>query len=382
MRVVVAPDKFKGSLTASEAARIIATALRAHAPEAVVVEHPVADGGEGTVDLAVRSGFAAIVRQAPGPLGSPVSATYALRHREAVIELASTSGLALLPGGPDDHTAVRGSTHGVGVLVADALDRGAERILLGVGGSASTDGGAGLLVALGARVLDAKGRPVAPGGAALLTAACLDMSGLDSRLRGTDLAIACDVDNPLVGPRGAARVFSPQKGASATTVETLEKALIHWSALVAAEAGADPACAPGAGAAGGAAYAALALLGARLEPGVDLLLELSGFARVVACADLVVVGEGSLDTQTLGGKGPAGVAAVARKSGARVVAVVGRTTLTRTQSASMGLDRVYAMTDIEPRTDVSMREAERVLRSTAERVANEWLPRSSNGVRV
>ena len=381
MRIVVAPDKFKGSLTASEAARIIGAALRACAPEATIVEHPVADGGEGTVDLAVRSGFAPIVRQVPGPLGTPVSATYALRQREAVIEMASAAGLALLPDGPDDHTAARASTHGVGVLVVDALDRGADRIVLGVGGSASTDGGAGLLVALGARVLDAEGRPVAPGGAALVMGARLDVSGLDSRLRGTDLVMACDVDNPLVGPRGAARVFSPQKGASAATVGRLEEALMHWSALVAAETGADLASAPSAGAAGGTAYAALALLGARLKPGVDLLLELSGFARVVAGADLVVVGEGSLDAQTLGGKGPAGVAAAARESGASVVAVVGRTTLTRAQSACMGLDRVYAMTDVEPRTDVSMREAERVLWSTAQRVANECLQRPSNGVR-
>jgi glycerate kinase len=346
----------------------------------VLVEHPVADGGEGTVDLAVRSGFAPVVRRILGPLGAPVSATYALRHREAVIELASAAGLALLPGPPDDHTAACGSTYGVGVLVADALDRGAERIVLGVGGSASTDGGAGLLVALGARVLDRQGRPVAAGGAALLTAASLDVSRLDPRLRDTDLVIACDVDNPLVGPRGAARVFGPQKGATATTVGTLERALTHWSDLVGVEAGVDVASVPGAGAAGGTAYAALALLGARLESGVDLLLDLSGFPRVVAGAALVVVGEGSLDAQTLGGKGPAGVARVARGSGAKVVAVVGRNTLTRAESASLGLDGVYAMTDVEPRGDVSMREAERVLRSTAERVADEWLPASATEI--
>lgn len=380
-RVVVAPDKFKGSLTANEAARIIGSVLKQRAPEAVVVEHPVADGGEGTVDLALRSGFARIVRRVIGPLGSPVPAAYALRQREAVIELASAAGLGLLPGEPDDHTAACSSTYGVGVLIGDALDRGAQRIVLGVGGSASTDGGAGLLMALGARVLDRHERLVGPGGAALLTAASLDVSRLDPRLRDADLVIACDVDNPLVGPRGAARIFSPQKGASMTTVGTLEQALTHWSALVSGEVDVDLASEPGAGAAGGTAYAALALLGARLEPGINLLLELSDFARVVAGAELVVVGEGSLDSQTLAGKGPAGVAVVARRCGARVVAVVGRNTLTPAEAASVGLDGVYAMTDIEPRPEVSMREAERVLRATAARVADEWLPLSVPGTR-
>jgi glycerate kinase len=223
-------------------------------------------------------------------------------------------------------------------------------------------------------VLDRRERPVEQGGAALLTAASLDVSGLDPRLRGADLVIACDVDNPLLGRRGAARMFSPQKGASPRTVAALERALAHWRNLVAAASGDDAAAAHGAGAAGGTAYASLALLGARLEPGVDLLLDLSDFARVLEGAVLVVVAEGSMGAQTLGGKGPAGVAAVAARSGAKVVAVVGRNTLTAAESASLGLNAVYAMTDIEPRAQVSMREAERVLTTTATRMAGEWLP--------
>ena len=372
---MVAPDKFKGSLTAAQVAATVAAALRALAPEAVVVEHPVADGGEGTVDLALRTGFAPVVREVPGPLGEPVSAVYAMLGDTAVIEMASAAGLSLLPSGADDETAARGSTYGVGVLVTDALDRGARRIVLGVGGSATTDGGAGAAVALGARLRARSGEPVGAGGIGLLDVASVDLTGLDPRLRQTEIVIACDVDNPLTGETGAAAVYGPQKGASSITVAALAAALESWADVVAAEVGYDRRDIPGAGAAGGIGFAAMALFGARLVPGIELLLELTGFRDVVRDADLVVVGEGSLDEQSLRGKGPVGVASLARRSARpAVVAVVGRGTLTRDQVAAAGLDAVYALTDLEPREETCIREARRLLEAASAQIASDWLP--------
>ena len=211
--VVVAPDKFKGSLAAADVAAALARGLRRQVPHARVVEHPVADGGEGTVEMVLRHGFRPITCQVDGPTGEPVRARYALRGDVAVIEMAASAGLALLPGGaPDDRTARTASTFGVGELIRDALGRGARRIVLGVGGSATTDGGAGMAAALGARLSAPSGTVRPAGGASLLSAERLDLDGLDPRVAEATVVVACDVDNPLAGPQGAAAVYGPQKG--------------------------------------------------------------------------------------------------------------------------------------------------------------------------
>ena len=371
LRVVVAPDKFKGSLTAAEAAQALADGFRAAAPYAEVVCHPVADGGEGTVALALAHGFDPVTVRVRGPLGEEVEATYAVRGVAAVVELAAAAGLALLPDGPGAGTARRASTFGVGQLLRHALDRGARRVILGVGGSATTDGGAGMVEALGGRVLDPDGRDVGPGGVALLGAASLDVDRLDRRLREVELLVACDVDNPLTGPAGAAAVYGPQKGADPALVELLDRALGHWADLVAAAVGRELREVPGAGAAGGAAFAGLAVLGGRLAPGIEVFAALGGLADAVAEADLVVVGEGSLDEQSLRGKGPVGIAALARKHGVPVVAAVGRSTLDEAQWATAGFDRVHALTDLAARGADSMRDAARLLRAVGSRIAED-----------
>jgi glycerate kinase len=371
---VVAPDKFKGSLNASCAAGALARGLRRGMPGVRVVEHPIADGGEGTVEMVLRHGFSAVTREVRGPTGEPVSATYAVRGDTAVVEMAAAVGLDRLPGGvPDDGTARTASTYGVGELIGDALDRGARRIVLGVGGSATSDGGAGMAAALGARLWTGSG-PLSPeGGATLLDAARLDLDRLDGRLAEATVVVACDVDNPLTGPAGAAAVYGPQKGASAATVELLDRALGRWADVVAAATGRDLRDRPGVGAAGGLAFGAAAVLGAEIRSGIDYLLGLSDFPGTVARADLVVVGEGSLDEQSLRGKGPVGVAAVAARAGARVIAVAGRSSVDAERLRELGIDAVHTLADLEPDQRRSMARAAELLETIGERIAADWL---------
>jgi glycerate 2-kinase len=302
-----------------------------------------------------------------------VTATYALRGDTALVEMAAAAGLGVLPGGaPDDHTARTASTYGVGELIRDALDRGARRIVLAVGGSATTDGGAGMVAALGARPRTASGALRLEGGATLLDVEHLDLDALDERLAGTTVVVACDVDNPLTGSSGAAAVYAPQKGATAETVALLDRALGHWADVVAEATGRNLRDLAGAGAAGGLGFGAAALLGAEVRSGIDTLLELSGFDRALAGADLVIVGEGSLDEQSLHGKGPVGVAAAAAQAGARVVAVAGRSTVAPERLRAFGITRVHTLTELEPDPERSMRHAAGLLESTAGRIAAEW----------
>jgi glycerate kinase len=244
---------------------------------------------------------------------------------------------------------------------------------LGIGGSASTDGGAGLVRALGALVCDSEGAEIGEGGAGLSAAASLDLIALRERMRDVEVLVACDVDNPLTGPRGAAAVYGPQKGATPDQVSLLDAALGRWADLVAVTTGHDHRESAGAGAAGGVGFAARALLGARLVPGIDLVLDLVGFAEGLAGADLVVTGEGALDEQTLHGKAPAGVAAAARRAGVPVVAVCGRTTLDAGRLAEAGIDVAYPLSDVEPYLDRCLADGERLLRVLGERIATEHL---------
>ncbi|NJP70692.1 glycerate kinase [Streptomyces sp. C1-2] len=372
-RVLVAADKFKGSLTAAEVAERVATGLRRVVPDLEVESLPVADGGDGTVAAAVAAGFARREVPVAGPLGGEVAAAFALRGGTAVVEMAEASGLQRLPGGvPAPLTA---STHGTGELLRAALDAGARTLVLGVGGSASTDGGAGMLTALGARLLDAGGAPVPPGGGGLAALASADLSGLDPRLAEAELVLAADVDNPLTGPKGAAAVYGPQKGASPQDVRALDAALARFAGVLEASLGARAAeCAatPGAGAAGGLGHAAL-LLGARFRPGIEVMLDVLGFAPALERASLVITGEGSLDAQTLHGKAPAGVAAAARAAGRQVVAVCGRLALSPGELAAAGVSRAYALTDLEPDVARCLAEAGPLLERLAERLARDLL---------
>jgi glycerate kinase len=341
------------------------------APGTEVVEVPVADGGDGTLDAAVSAGYRRMPVCAQGPTGEPVQTAYAERDGVAVVEMADVSGLRRLPGGrPAARTA---PSCGTGEVVRAALDAGSRRIVLGIGGSASTDGGAGLVQALGGRVLDAEGHEVGRGGAALASVESLDLADLHPALRDAEVVVPSDVDNPLLGPRGTAAVYGPQKGASPADVAELDAALARWARAVQAATGVDAADRPGAGAAGGVGFAAMAVLGATLRPGIDLVLDLVDFRAALPGAGLVVTGEGSLYEQTLHGKAPTGVAAAARRADVPVVAVAGRSPLTPEDLAPTGIRAAYALTDVDPDPARCMSEAGLLLEQLAERLAADWL---------
>jgi len=323
VKIVIAPDSFKESLSAPDAAQAIAHGVRQAVPGAQTVCVPMADGGEGTVQ-AVLAATGGQWRQADvrGALGEPRQAGWGwLDDGTAVIEMATAAGLELTP--PAQRDPLRATSHGVGQLVRAALDAGARRIILGLGGSATNDGGAGMLAALGLRLLDAQDRELPPGGAALAGLARIDTTQLDRRLRDVKIEVACDVDNPLCGPQGASHVFGPQKGATPAQVRELDAALGRLADVCARHLSRDLRNTPGAGAAGGLGYAALAFLDAAFRPGVEIVAEVGGLEQAMAGATLAFTGEGRMDAQTLRGKTPAGVARIASRAGVPVIALAG-----------------------------------------------------------
>ena len=322
MKIVIAPDSFKESLTALQVADAIAAGMREVWPDATYVKVPVADGGEGTVQAMIDAlGGRRVDVRVTGPLGQVVDAFYGDACGVAVIEMAAASGLEGVP--PDLRDPRTATSRGTGELIRAALDAGARRVVLGVGGSATNDGGAGMLQALGVRLLDADGRDLGPGGAELARLDRIDATGLDARVRATEFHIACDVDNPLVGPRGASAVFGPQKGATPDMVRQLDAALAHFADVIRRDLGQDVAQLPGAGAGGGIAAAMVVFLQGQLRPGIEIVTEAVGLDAQVRDADLVVTGEGRIDGQTVNGKTPMGVAKVARRHGKPVVAIGG-----------------------------------------------------------
>jgi len=324
IRVIVAPNALKGSLSAFEAASAIARGVRAADPNAELISLPIADGGDGTsaVLCAARGGVAreTIV---PDPLGRPVRASFALLAggRSDVLDVATASGLALLQAREQDPLIT--SSRGTGKLISAALDAGVESIILGVGGSATVDGGAGLLAALGVGLLDASGAPIPSGGAGLSRLARIDLSRVHPAFSRVKLRVACDVDSPLLGPHGAARMFGPQKGASLEGVEELEQNLEHFAEVILQTTGREVRGAIAGGAAGGMAAGLFGILGASLEPGIDLVLETVGFDQALAGASLVLTAEGSLDQQSLRNKGPCGVGRWAKRRNVPVIALAG-----------------------------------------------------------
>jgi len=347
MRILIAPDKFKGSLTAAEAAAAIAEgALRVY-PDAVATQFPIADGGEGTLEAAVAGGYEERLNAVVGPILAPLGAAWAIHKGDgkvtAVIETAQASGLADME--PTPANSLRAHSYGCGQLIAAALDAGATEIVLGLGGSAMTDGGSGALRALGLKPLDSAGNVVPLGGGALADVVALDTSGLDPRLSATTFRIAVDVRNPLYGPTGAAHVFGPQKGADRDAVEMLDAGLRNWASVLREATGRDVNV-PGAGAAGGFPAAFLAFTSATLEGGFALVAGLTGLADQLGQADLVITGEGSMDSQSLTGKAPIALADAARDRGIPVIVVAGRILVTLEDLAGHGVEAAAQLLDV------------------------------------
>ncbi|MCM2320535.1 MAG: glycerate kinase [Pseudomonas sp.] len=373
MKIVIAPDSFKESLSAAEVAAAIATGLREVWPQAELLCRPMADGGEGTV-VALIAATGGEYRECVvrGPLGEPVAATWGwiAASRSAVIEMAAASGLQLVPA--DSRDVLRACTFGTGELIRAALDAGAERIVLGFGGSATNDAGSGMLRALGVRFEDAEGRLLQTGGAALAQLARIDLSGLDPRLQAVDFEVACDVDNPLCGPRGASQVFGPQKGATPEQVRQLDAALAHFADVCAHSLGRDGRDLPGSGAAGGIGFAARTFLAATFRPGIELVAEVSGLEQAVVGADLVITGEGRIDLQTLHGKTPMGVASIAKRHGVPVVALAGMLGEGYQHLYGHGIDAAFSLAPGPISLADALADAPHLLRQRAVDIARLW----------
>jgi glycerate kinase len=324
MKIAIVPNAFKGSLTAAQAAACIERGFRKALPNVTTVKIPMADGGDGTVlAIVAATGGRPVKCSVSDPLGRKIQSTFGLTGdgRTAVIEMALASGLALLK--PGERNPLRTSSRGTGELIRAALDRRVQELLIGIGGSATNDGGMGMARALGIKFFDARNRELADNGGALIKLARIDISGLDVRLKNVTVSVACDVDNPLCGPRGAARVYAPQKGATPAMVAQLDAGLKRLAAVIQKDLGIEVARLPGAGAAGGQGAGLVAFLNARMRPGVDIVTHAIGLESKLAGCDLVVTGEGRMDGQTAFGKAPAGVARVARKLGIPVIAICG-----------------------------------------------------------
>ena len=370
MHIVIAPDSFKESLSALEAANAIEAGFREIYPDASYVKIPVADGGEGTVEamIAATDGRRVNLR-ATGPLGQPVDAFYGLTGGDviAVIEMAAASGLELVPAGARD--PLRATSRGTGELILAALDAGARRFILGVGGSATNDGGAGMLQALGVGLFDANGAPLPPGGAALSALARIDVAQRDPRIAECVFEVACDVSNPLVGPAGASAIFGPQKGATPAMVAQLDANLRHFAAIIARDVGLAVADVPGAGAGGGIAAAMLAFLNGRLRPGSEIVADAVGLDAQVAVADLVITGEGRIDSQTVNGKTPIGVARVAARHNKPVIAIGGCLGLDASAVHAHGIAATFSTIMKAGTVAETLANAEFNLRNTARNIA-------------
>ncbi|SBW04645.1 glycerate kinase I [uncultured Alphaproteobacteria bacterium] len=370
MKIVIAPDSFKESLSALEAARAIEAGFREVFPDAEYVKVPVADGGEGTAETLVEATGGTIVRlSVTGPLGAPVEAFFGLSGdgELAVIEAATANGLMLVPRERRDPRVT--TTYGVGELIRAALDRGARHLIVGIGGSATNDGGAGMLQALGVKLADARGRDLGFGGAALAEIAAIDVSGLDPRLRDCRVEVACDVDNPLCGPKGASAIFGPQKGATPEMVKDLDANLARFAALIGKTLGVAVGETPGAGAAGGLGAALLGFLGADLRPGVDIVTAAVGLADAVRDADLVITGEGRIDGQTAHGKTPIGVARVAKRFGKPVIGIAGCLTDEAGEVHAHGIEAIFSILYRCCTVPEALAEGEQNLRLAARNVA-------------
>ena len=324
MKIIIAPDSFKGSVSAIEVAQSMQRAVLSVNPSAQIAIMPVADGGEGTID-AIASCVPAAIHEIEvcGPMGEKANAKYAVltESETAVIEMAQASGLPMVP--RHERNPLLATTYGTGQLMKDALNRGCKRMIIGIGGSATNDGGVGVLMALGASFRDAEGKELKFGGGALAELAEIDMSEFDSRIFDVDITVACDVTNPLTGENGASYVYGPQKGANPNMVKQLDEALAHFARMSAEEIGEDYSTYPGTGAAGGLGFALIAYCKAKFAAGIDIVLNVTGFEKELEDADLVLTGEGRIDGQSVQGKVLYGIGTRAKEKQVPVIAIGG-----------------------------------------------------------
>jgi glycerate kinase len=382
MKILVAPDSFKGSARSPEVAAAMARGVRSVLPAAEVLELPVGDGGEGTLDaLVAATGGSFTEHEVEGPLGAPVQARLGLLGdgETAFVEMAEASGLSLLK--PEARDALRAGTFGTGQLLEAAVRTGRPRILIGIGGSATNDAGAGLLQALGVRLLVVSGADLERGGAALARLRTLDLQGFHPPA-GVELVVACDVTNPLTGPEGASAIYGPQKGASETQVAVLDQALAHFAAAAARELGNDLSSAPGAGAAGGLGFALCVFLGARMERGIDLVLRTIAFERHLENADLVLTGEGRFDRQTTAyGKTLAGIGRRAAVAGVPALALAGSLGEDLGDYRSLGICGVGSVVPRPMELADAIERGPELIETAAARIMEIYLAGSKSGAR-
>ena len=370
MKIVIAPDSYKESLSALEVANAIEQGFREIWPDADYVKLPVADGGEGTVEAMVAATAGRIVDvDVTGPLGEPVTAFFGLSgdERTAFIEMAAASGLEQVPVALRD--PLKTTSWGTGELIRHALDAGVDHIIIGLGGSATNDGGAGMVQALGAKLLDARQNEIGKGGAALDALTRIDISQLDPRLAACRIEVACDVTNPLTGKEGASAVFGPQKGATVETIDRLDTALVHYAQIIARDLEVDVLELAGGGAAGGMGAALYAFCGAQLRRGIEIVTDALQLDACVADADLVVTGEGRMDSQTIHGKVPVGVAKVAKRYHKPVIGIAGSLTADVGIVHEHGLDAVFSVIYTICTLDDALKNAAENVRMTARNVA-------------
>ncbi|HIE27170.1 TPA: glycerate kinase [Candidatus Poribacteria bacterium] len=370
MKIVIAPDSFKGSLTALQVSEAIEQGFKRIFPDAQMEKVPMADGGEGTVQSLVdATGGQLLTETVTDPLGGKIDATYGILGDgvTAVIEMAAASGLPLVPLGKRNPMLT--TTYGTGELIKAALERSCRKFIIGIGGSATTDGGAGVAQALGAKLLDADGKDIPFGGIGLSKLAKIDMSTMDKRIAETETVVACDVDNPLTGPRGAAYVYSPQKGATPEQVELLDKYLGHFADIVKRDLSKDVKETSGAGAAGGLGAGLMAFLNAELKLGIDIVIEASNLRKRMQGADLVITGEGQLDEQTAYGKTPTGVSKIAKQTGIPVLAIAGGIAPGAETSYQEGIDAMMSIAPGPISLQEAIERAAELIAETAERAA-------------
>lgn len=369
MHILIASDSFKGCLSSLEVAQCIQTGIARILPDAQITTLPVADGGEGTMDAVVAAlGGRYRSLQVMGPMGQPVDAKYGLLpDGSAVIEMAQASGLPLVP--LDQRNPYVATTYGTGQLIADAMEQGCRRILIGIGGSATNDGGSGMASALGVRFLDTKGEPLSPGGAALKYLETIDITNLDPRLSETEILVASDVTNPLCGPSGASVVYGPQKGCDAAMVETLDHALAHYGIKVEETFGRDFSKLPGAGAAGGLGAGLMAFCHGELHPGVDIVFSLLHMEKRVQQADLIITGEGRIDATSVNGKLISGIAALTSKYNKPLIAFTGSQGPGFESVYNIGVQAIIPIPDAPLSLESSLFEASKLITNAAERTA-------------
>ncbi len=368
MRVLIAADSFKGSLSSLKVAEAVERGVRQVYPGAEVHKAAVADGGEGTVEAMVEYLQGRYVHaEVTGPLGEKITAKYGIIGGDtAIIEMAETSGLCLVPDGKRNPLLT--TTYGTGELILDSINRGCRKIIIGIGGSATNDGGAGMASALGAGLTDNRGQPIGMGGGALDTLERIGTAGMDPRLKTVDILVACDVDNPLCGESGASKVFGPQKGATPEMIEQLDKNLHRFSEIIKRDMGIEIENIPGAGAAGGLGGGLIAFCGARHFKGIDLILDILNMDKLIMEADIVITGEGRIDGQTIYGKVPMGIAALAKKYRRPVFAITGYIGKDARLVYEKGIDSIVSAMAAPISVPEAMKNAPKLIAEASERL--------------